>query len=129
MTTSEVTTEGVRVSVRSRYLPEKSSPPDREFFFIYTVRIANNGSGTVQLRSRRWQITDGDGRVQEVRGEGVVGVQPELKPGQAFEYTSFCPLPTPVGSMEGSYRMDRSDGTSFEAAIAAFTLSEPYAFN
>ena len=129
MTTSEATTEGVRISVRSRYLPERSSPSQQEFFFVYTVRIANDGPSTVQLQSRRWLITDGDGRVQEVEGEGVVGVQPELQPGQAFEYTSFCPLATPVGSMEGSYGMRRADGTRFDAAVAAFTLSEPYAFN
>jgi ApaG protein len=129
MTASEATTEGVRISVRSRYVPEKSTPEQGEYLFIYTVRVANDGAASVQLWSRHWVITDGNGRVQEVRGTGVVGVQPELNPGQAFEYTSFCPLPTPVGSMQGSYRMRRADGTSFDAAIGTFTLSEPYAFN
>ncbi len=129
MIASEATTDGVRVSVRSRYLAERSAPEEGEYFFIYTVRVANEGQQAVQLRSRHWVITDGDGRVQEVRGDGVVGVQPELQPGQAFEYTSFCPLPTPVGCMEGSYRMLRADGTSFDAAVAPFTLSEPHAFH
>ncbi len=129
MSTSDATTEGVRVTVRARYLPERSAPEQELFFFIYTVRVSNEGEQAVQLRSRRWVITDGNGRVREVEGDGVVGVQPELNPGQAFEYTSFCPIPTPVGSMEGSYSMLRADGTTFDAAVGLFTLSEPHAFN
>lgn len=129
MSTSEATTDGVRVTVRSQYLPQRSTPAEGEYFFIYTVRITNEGEAAVQLMDRHWIVTDGHGRSEEVRGAGVVGVQPALQPGQAFEYTSFCPLPTPVGSMSGTYRMERADGRSFDAEIALFTLSEPHAFH
>ncbi len=127
-TDSEAVTHGVRVRVRSRYLPQRSSPEAGEWFFIYTVRIENEGEQSVQLLSRHWIITDGDGRIEEVRGPGVVGVQPTLQAGQAFEYTSFCPLPTPVGSMHGTYQMVGAGG-GFNAQVATFSLSEPLAFN
>ncbi len=126
---SNVVTRGIRVSVRSFYLAERSSPANNQYAFAYTVRIANEGQETVQLRSRHWVITDGEGQVQEVRGEGVGGAQPTLKPGQHFEYTSWCPLPTPHGSMHGTYQMVTTDGETFDAQIAAFPLALPYSLN
>lgn len=126
---SDATTEGIRVQVRSRYLPERSAPQRGEYLFAYTVRISNQGDETAQLVSREWIITDGDGRVQRVQGPGVVGEQPLLVPGESFEYTSFCPLPTPLGSMHGSYHMQRPDGRSFEARIAPFSLAVPNSLN
>jgi len=126
---SDETTEGIRIQVRSAYLPERSSPVDSEYLFAYTVRISNVGDEAAQLVSREWIITHGDGREERVVGPGVVGQQPLLTPGQSFDYTSFCPLPTPVGSMHGSYRMVRPDGRSFEARIAPFTLAVPTALN
>jgi ApaG protein len=126
---SDATTEGIRIQVRSAYLPERSAPESGEYLFAYTVRISNVGEDTAQLMSREWIITHGDGREERVVGPGVVGHQPVLAPGQSFEYTSFCPLPSPVGSMHGSYRMVRPDGSSFEARIAPFTLAVPTALN
>jgi ApaG protein len=126
---SEATTRGVRVEVQSTYVPERSSPPQGHFFFAYRVRISNHGEETVQLLSRHWIITDGDGKVEQVRGPGVVGAQPVLEPGEAFEYTSFCPLPTPVGTMHGTYQMVTASGSTFDAAIAPFSLAVPTALN
>jgi ApaG protein len=126
---SDATTEGIRVQVRSVYLSERSAPQRGEYLFAYTVRISNVGNDTAQLVSREWIITDGLGRVERVAGPGVVGQQPLIVPGQSFEYTSFCPLPTPVGSMHGSYRMQRPDGRSFDARIAPFSLAVPTALN
>ena len=126
---SDAVTRGIRVIVRSMYVPERSAPEQGEYFFAYTVRIANEGEETAQLVSRRWVITNGEGRVDVVEGPGVVGEQPVLAPGSFFEYTSFCPLPTPFGSMEGSYRMVTPGGNRFEAAIGAFTLAVPTALN
>jgi ApaG protein len=126
---STATSEGIRVNVRSVYVPEQSSPRARRYVFVYTVNIANEGDTAAQLRSRHWVITDGDGRVEEVRGPGVVGQQPLLNPGDHFEYTSGCVLTTPRGEMRGSYQMYRPDGTSFEANIAPFTLTLPYSLN
>jgi ApaG protein len=126
---SDETTEGIRIQVRSAYLPERSAPMDGEYLFAYTVRISNVGEEAAQLVSREWIITHGDGREERVVGPGVVGQQPVLAPGQSFEYTSFCPLPGPVGSMHGSYQMVRPDGRSFEARIAPFTLAVPTALN
>jgi ApaG protein len=122
---SETVTRGIRVSVESRYEQERSSPEDGQWFFSYHVRIANEGAGVAQLLSRHWIITDGDGKEQEVRGPGVVGEQPVLEPGDAFEYTSGCPLQTPVGSMRGTYRMVAPGGEAFDAVIAPFGLGEP----
>lgn len=119
-------TLGVRVSVRSQYLPEQSSPQDDRYVFAYTVSISNEGTEEAQLRTRHWIITDGRGVVEEVRGDGVVGEQPRLQPGQTFQYTSGCVLPTPVGTMQGSYRMWRADGSYFDANIAAFSLASPH---
>jgi ApaG protein len=112
--------------VQSQYAPERSDPTRSQWFFLYTITITNDGTETVQLLTRHWIITDGNGKVEEVRGPGVVGKQPILKPGEAFEYTSGCPLTTPFGLMEGTYQMVAENGERFDAKIAPFTLSEPY---
>ena len=127
MSESEATTQGIRVQVESRYSAENSAPG--QWFFLYSIRISNEGSKTVQLISRHWIIRDGSGRVEEVRGPGVVGEQPILEPGDAYEYTSGCPLPTPFGSMEGSYQMVTDGGAHFDAVIAEFMLREPGAIH
>ena len=121
---SEAVTNGIRVKVVSQFLYAETQ--QRWWYFTYTVRIANEGTETVQLVSRRWIITNGSNEVKEIKGSGVVGHQPTLAPGQTFEYTSNCPLPTPFGSMRGSYRMLTRDGAEFDAEIAEFALSEPY---
>ena len=113
------------VQVQPRYLAEQSDPDDGRYLFAYTVTIRNTGEVTAQLVSRHWIITDADGQVEEVRGPGVVGEQPVLRPGQAFQYTSGCPLGTPVGSMHGAYQCIAEDGTAFEAPIPEFVLSAP----
>lgn len=122
---SETVTEGVRVAVRARYSSEHSNAEAVQWFFLYTVRVSNEGGETVQLVSRQWIITDATGRVEEVRGPGVVGEQPVLEPGESFEYTSGCPLGTPYGSMRGSYRMVTTGGAQFDAEIAPFDLRAP----
>ena len=126
---SDTTTRGVRVEVRTAYVPERSSPAESQYFFAYRIRISNVGDETVQLLSRHWIISDGEGNTEHVRGPGVVGEQPVLEPGEAFEYTSFCPLPTPLGSMHGTYQMVTAGGTAFEAEIAPFSLAVPTAIN
>jgi ApaG protein len=126
MFSSEAITRGVRVHVDSEYAPDRSHPARKEWFFIYTVRISNEGSEPVQLLTRHWLITDETGRVEEVRGPGVVGQQPRLEPGESFEYTSGCPLPTSSGLMEGTYQMVAESGETFDVKIAPFTLSGPY---
>jgi ApaG protein len=126
---SDTTTRGVRVEVRAAYVPERSSPADSQYFFAYRIRISNLGEETVQLLSRHWVIGDGDGNTEHVRGPGVVGEQPVLEPGEAFEYTSFCPLPTSIGSMHGSYQMVSASGEAFDAEIAPFSLAVPTALN
>jgi ApaG protein len=126
MFTSEAVTRGVRVHVQSQFDPERSDPTRGQWFFLYTINIANEGSDTVQLLTRHWIITDADGKVEEVRGPGVVGKQPTLRPGESFEYTSGCPLTTAFGLMEGTYQMVTESGERFDAKIAPFTLSEPY---
>ena len=123
--TSSAETEGIRVQVRSHYLAEQSSPRDDRYVFAYTITISNESARTAQLRTRHWIITDARGTVEEVRGDGVVGKQPRLMPGQSFQYTSSCALATPVGTMHGSYRMWRDDGTYFDAVIAPFSLAVP----
>ena len=129
VSTSEATTEGVRVEVRAQYSPDHSKPAESRWFFLYTIRISNESEASVRLESRQWIIVDATGQSQEVRGPGVVGEQPELAPGQSFEYTSGCPLPTPFGSMQGSYEMVREGGQRFQAAIARFELREPGALH
>lgn len=113
------------VSAVPRFLPEQSDPEQDRFAFAYTVTIRNTGEVAAQLIARHWIITDADGNVQEVRGAGVVGEQPVLKPGESFEYTSGCPLETPVGTMKGSYQCVAQDGTRFEAVVPQFILSMP----
>jgi ApaG protein len=123
---SETITNGIRVRVQSQYSADKSRPELSEWFFLYTVRITNEGHEVVQLVGRHWIITDAAGHIEEVRGPDVVGQRPILRPGESFEYTSGCPLKTPFGVMEGIYEMTREHGAPFEAKIAPFTLSEPY---
>lgn len=118
-------TRGIEVAVTPRFLPEKSSPQQGHFFWAYTIAITNKSGETVQLKSRHWRITDAFGRIQEVRGAGVVGEQPRLAPGQSFEYTSGVPLPTPSGFMVGSYSMVTERGERFDIAIPAFSLDSP----
>jgi ApaG protein len=113
------------VSAIPQYLADQSAPDEDHYVFAYTVTIRNTGEVAGQLISRHWIITDAEGQVQEVRGEGVVGEQPVLQPGQSYEYTSGVPLPTPVGSMKGSYQCVAADGTKFEAPIPEFVLSMP----
>jgi ApaG protein len=126
---SEACTRGIRVLVRSEFVPERSNPGRNEYFFAYRIRITNEGESTVQLIARHWVITDALGNVEEVEGPGVVGAQPVLAPGEAFEYTSACPLPTPFGSMQGTYQMVTDSGDEFDAEIAPFALAEPNAIN
>lgn len=126
MFTSEATTRGVQVRVRSQYSADRSDPFRKQWFFLYTVTITNQGAEPVQLLTRHWIITDGGGQIDEVKGPGVVGKQPTLAPGEFFEYTSGCPLSTPFGIMEGTYQMVTGTGEQFDARIAPFTLSEPY---
>jgi ApaG protein len=126
MFTSEALTRGVRVAVVAEYAPDRSHPAQQQWFFLYTITITNEGRETVQLISRHWIITDGGGRVEEVKGPGVVGQQPVLRAGEAFTYTSGCPLTTPFGTMEGTYQMVSQTEESFDVKIAPFTLSEPY---
>ena len=115
-------TRKIEVKVVPRFLPERSSPDNSYFFWAYTVAITNSGSETVQLRTRHWRITDALGRLQEVKGAGVVGEEPILKAGQSFEYTSGVPLPTPSGFMTGTYGMVAADGEGFDIQIPAFSL-------
>ena len=126
---SDATTRGIRVEVESMYVEERSEPRDSYFFFAYHVRVSNGGSQAARLISREWIITDSDGNVERVEGPGVVGEQPLLQPGESFEYTSFCPLRTSVGSMQGHYTMQVVDGESFPAEIAPFTLAVPGVVN
>jgi ApaG protein len=122
----QAVTQGVRVTVEPAFDPERSEPEESSFFWRYSIEIANLGDKTVTLKERHWRITDAAGRQQEVRGPGVVGEQPTLKPGEAFRYTSGCPLTTPSGMMVGEYRMVGEDGRSFEVAIPAFSLDSPH---
>ena len=115
----------IQVIVRTAYVPEQSDPGSDRYVFAYTVTIANEGTASAQLISRHWLITDAENQVQEVRGLGVVGEQPFLRPGESFEYTSGTSLGTPVGTMRGSYQMVAEDGQKFEAEIPEFTLSMP----
>lgn len=112
-------------AVAPQYLEDQSNPARHEYVFAYTVTIVNSGTVPAQLIGRRWVITDAMGKTEEVRGLGVVGNQPMLKPGERFEYTSGCILTTPVGTMRGSYQMVAEDGTKFDAPIPEFTLSMP----
>jgi ApaG protein len=119
------TTNGISVTVEPRYLEERSDPSERRFFWAYTVEIANSGAAPVQIVARHWIITDQNGRREDVRGVGVVGKQPLIKPGGSFTYTSGCPLPTPSGTMVGSYEAVGEDGAVFQVEIPAFSLDIP----
>jgi ApaG protein len=127
--TSEATTRGVTVAVKAFFVPEQSDPRAARWFFAYRIRITNTGADTVQLISRHWIITDAQGSVEQVRGPGVVGKQPTLAQGESFEYTSFCPLPTPFGFMEGWYHFHTDAGDTFDAKVQRFDLSTPMPVN
>lgn len=118
--------KSISIQVQVRYLTEQSKPADNRFAFAYTITICNEGDRAAQLLDRHWIITDGNGKVQEVRGLGVVGEQPTLAPGESFRYTSGCVLETPVGTMQGSYRMHAADGHHFDAEIPPFMLAVPH---
>lgn len=126
---SSAVTRGIRVTVRSEYLPSQSNAKESRYVFAYHIKIENVGSETAQLKTRHWVITDGRGKVEEVRGPGVVGHQPTLGPGEEFQYSSGCALPTTSGTMEGTYQMVTSSGVEFDAKIAPFALALPYALN
>jgi ApaG protein len=117
-----IVTRNIEVMVTPRFMAERSSPDNGYFFWAYTIEITNRRSDTVQLKTRHWRITDAQGRLQEVRGAGVVGEEPVLEPGESFEYTSGVPLPTPSGFMVGSYGMVTATGESFDIEIPAFSL-------
>jgi len=119
-------TRGIRVAVRPSFLEDQSDPEESRYIWSYTVVIENKSPETVQLMSRYWHITDAEGHVKEVRGPGVVGAQPVLAPGQSFEYTSGCPLPTASGAMAGRYQMRAATGEDFEAEIPGFVLESPH---
>ena len=121
------TTRNIEVTVTPRFLSDRSAPDKGQFFWAYTIEIANNGGETVQLKTRYWHITDGSGRVQEVRGAGVVGEEPVIAPGKSFEYTSGVPLPTPSGFMAGRYGMVTEGGERFDIDIPAFSLDSVHA--
>lgn len=122
---SDALTRGIRIQVSVEFKPEHSTPEGNLFFFAYRIRITNLGTETVQLLGRSWRITDAFGRTERVEGPGVVGQQPVLQPGGVFEYTSFCPLATALGTMEGSYTMVTEQGERFDALIHPFSLHAP----
>ena len=126
---SNALTRGIRVTVKAQYLPERSAPHARQYVFAYTVRISNEGTENAQLRSRHWIITANSGHEHEVVGDGVVGAQPVLRPGQHFEYTSGCALPTARGFMRGSFHMVTDKGEEFDAEVARFDLAMPHSLN
>jgi len=126
---SSATTRGIRIEVESHYIEERSEPQSGYFFFSYHVTITNDGNETAQLISREWVITDSDGNVETVQGPGVIGKQPVLAPGETFEYSSFCPLRTSMGSMHGRYNMKTTSGDLFDAEISPFTLAVPGVVN
>jgi len=120
------TTRQITVSVQPTFLPDQSAPDSNHFFWAYTVLIENGGPDTVQLRARYWRIIDGNGRTIEVKGAGVVGQQPILRPGETFEYKSGTPLETPSGMMLGAYQMQTADGQAFQVDIPIFPLDSPH---
>jgi ApaG protein len=123
----EAVTHAIRVRVQPNYADDQSSPDEGRFFWTYTVEISNLGTEPVQLKSRQWHITDGQGRSETVRGPGVVGQTPVIEPGQSFSYTSGCPLTTPSGIMRGTYQMQCGDGSMINVTIPGFSLDSPYA--
>ncbi len=118
-------TDTVEIKAISRFLPDQSDPSANRYVFAYHITISNHSEQTVKLLTRHWIITDAEDKVQEVRGEGVIGQQPVLRPGESFEYTSGCSIATPVGTMKGSYFMEADDGRQFDAPVAEFTLAMP----
>jgi ApaG protein len=120
---SEIVTEGIRVRAEPRYLPERSNPENHQYLFAYRITLVNEGSEWAKLKARHWIIIDSDGKREDVYGPGVVGEEPELEPGDSYSYSSFCPLCTNFGTMEGSFSMVRRDGTPFEVRVARFYLS------
>lgn len=120
-------TRNIEVTVTPRFLAERSSPSESYFFWAYTIDIANRGEETVQLKTRHWRITDSNGRLQEVKGAGVVGEEPTLQPGASYEYTSGVPLTTPSGFMAGSYGMVSASGERFDIVVPAFSLDSQFA--
>ena len=119
-------TRQIEVKATPKFLPDRSSPENGYFFWAYTISLTNLGRETVQLKTRHWRITDAHGRLQEVKGTGVVGEQPVLSPGESFEYTSGCQLKTSTGTMRGTYQMVTEEGSHFDVEIAPFALAEPY---
>ena len=126
---SDTTTEGLRIRVKPAFWDERTVPEKSQWAFSYTVTITNDGSRAATLRRRHWQITDAAGHTEEVKGDGVVGKQPRLEPGESFEYTSYVMLKTPFGSMHGKYFFERNDGSEVIAVIGEFPLTQPNALN
>ena len=122
---SDTLTDGIRVRVRSEYLPQQSDPEAQRYLFAYHIEISNESPRKIQLLEREWIITNGRGEVEKVQGEGVVGLQPEIHPGESFRYSSGCPLDTPVGTMEGHYLCRDEDGRRIEVRIGVFRLALP----
>lgn len=116
-------TQGVKIDVETEYVSQKSDPQHNQYFFAYHITITNQGNETLQLLSRHWIITNANGNTEEVEGPGVIGEQPILEPGESFNYTSFCPLTTPLGSMHGTYQMISNRGEKFDAKIPVFRLA------
>ena len=125
----KIKTDNIQIIVEPAYLSERSDPTKPIYMFSYKIKIKNTGTETIQLKSRYWHITDGNGNVEEIRGPGVVGNQPYLKNGERFEYTSFCPLPTEFGVMHGHFEMISENGKKFNAIIKPFRLTIPYSVN
>lgn len=119
----------IKVSVRVQFVAEESNPLEQNYMFSYTIKISNSGKVPAQLLSRHWIIADGWGRVEEVKGAGVVGKQPQILPGDSFEYSSFCPLATPTGTMHGTYSMISESGEKFDVEIPQFYLIEPNSYH
>ncbi|HBN45185.1 MAG TPA: Co2+/Mg2+ efflux protein ApaG [Candidatus Marinimicrobia bacterium] len=126
---SNTKTKGIRINVEPKYLPQRSDPTKPIYFFTYHITIINESDEKIQLVSRYWHITDSNGNIEEIRGPGVVGKQPNLKAGESFKYTSFCPIPTEFGVMHGAFQMVRSDGVAFDARIKPFKLAVPFSVN
>ena len=126
---SNTKTKGIRINVEPEYLPQRSDPTKPIYFFAYHITITNESDDKIQLVSRYWHITDSNGNVEEIRGPGVVGQQPNLEVGESFKYTSYCPLPTEFGVMHGAFQMVRSDGAAFDARVKPFKLAVPFSVN
>ena len=122
-------TNHIQIEVQSSFVAEHSQPDQERYFFKYLIQIHNLGQQPVQLLSRHWIITDGQGRIEEVRGPGVIGQQPTIAPGESFQYESFCPLTTPTGTMRGTYQMSNQDGSQFDVQIPQFFLVEPSSYH